>query len=152
MLSTSDDGEKGLLSVPTTFPAEGRHVTDLHDSGVSTQPVADAQTQKALSAALMPQPAREGRTVTGVGDDYWLRYCHGFRVESPQGRRGIVEDVLYGAEHDLPSALAVRGGLFGQRLELVPIEAVNSVDPRRKLVTLDDSRGDPDSSWSQIGL
>jgi hypothetical protein len=79
---------------------------------------------------------------TGVGDDYWLRHCRGFRVHSRRGRRGIVEDVLYGAEHDHPSALVVRGGLFGQRLELIPIETVDSVEPSRKLLTLDDSRRD----------
>jgi hypothetical protein len=55
----------------------------------------------------------------------------------------IVEDVLYGAEHDHLSALVVRGGVFGQRLELIPIETVDSVEPRRKLLTLDHSRRDP---------
>jgi hypothetical protein len=78
------------------------------------------------------------------GDDgYWLQHCHGFRVDSPRGRRGIVEDVLYGADPDQPLALAVRGGLLGQRLELIPIETVDSVDLSRRLLTLDDSRGDP---------
>jgi hypothetical protein len=109
---------------------------------VSTQPEIDALTQKALAAALMPERAHERRIVATVGDDYWLRHCHGFRVHSPRGRRGIVEDVLYGAEHDHPSALVVRGGLFGQRLELIPIETVDSVEPSRKLLTLDDSRRD----------
>jgi hypothetical protein len=85
--------------------------------------------------------------VTRVGDSYWLRDCHGFRVHSPRGRRGIVEDVLYDADHDHPSLLAVRGGLFGERLELIPIETVDSVEPRRKLLTLHDPRGDP-----QVGL
>jgi hypothetical protein len=71
--------------------------------------------------------------VTQVGNGYWLRHCHGFRVDSPRGRLGVVEDVLYGAEHDHPSALAVRGG---QRLELVPIETVDTVEPSRKRMTL----------------
>jgi hypothetical protein len=143
MLGASDHGEKGQLPSPRHFRlGEGRSA-DPHDSGVSTQPETGAQTQKALAAALIPERAHERRTVTGVGGGYWLRHCHGFRVDSPQGRRGIVEDVLYGAEHDHPSALAVRGGLCGQRLELIPIETLDSVDPRRKLLTLDDSRGDP---------
>jgi hypothetical protein len=51
----------------------------------------------------------ERRTVTHVSDGYWLRNCHGFRVETPRGRLGIVEDVLYGAEHDESAALAVSG-------------------------------------------
>lgn len=74
--------------------------------------------------------------MTRVGNGYWLSHCHGFRVDSPRGRLGIVEDVLYGVEHDRPSALAVRGGLFGGRLELVPIETVHTVEPRRKRLTL----------------
>jgi hypothetical protein len=80
--------------------------------------------------------------VTQVGNGYWLRHCHGFRVDSPRGRLGIVEDVLYGAEHDHPSALAVRGGLFGQRLELVPIETVDTVEPSSKRVALEGTFGE----------
>jgi hypothetical protein len=143
MFGASDYGEKGQLPSPRHPRLREGRSADLHDSGVSTQPETDAQTQKALAAALMPERAHEGRTVTGVGDDYWLRHCHGFRVDSPRGRRGIVEDVLYGAEHDHPSALVVRGGLFGQRLELIPIETVDSVDPSRKLLTSHDSGRDP---------
>jgi hypothetical protein len=143
MLGASDNEEKGHLPSPRHFRLGEGTSADPHDSGVSTQPETDAQTQKALAAALMPERAHERRTATGVGDGYWLRHCHGFRVESPRGRRGIVEDVLYGAEHDHPSALVVRGGLFGQRLELIPIETVDSVEPRRKLLTLHDSLGDP---------
>ena len=71
-----------------------------------------------------------------VSDCYWLRHCHGFRVDTPRGRVGIVEDVLYGADHHRPSVLAVRGGLFGRRLELVPIEEVDTIDPRRKRLAL----------------
>lgn len=77
-----------------------------------------------------------------VSDGYWFRHCHGFRVDAPRGRVGIVEDVLYGAEHDRPSALAVRGGLFGQRLELVPIEDVETIDPRLKRLFLRAPGGD----------
>lgn len=69
-------------------------------------------------------------------DGYWLWFCHGFKVVSPRGRLGIVEDVLYGAERERPSALAVRGGLFGTRVELVPVEEVVHVVPRSKLLAL----------------
>lgn len=82
------------------------------------------------------------RAQAPVSDGYWLRHCHGFRVDTPRGRVGIVEDVLYGAHHDRPSALAVRGGLFGRRLELVPIEEVDTIDPRRKRLVLGASAGD----------
>jgi hypothetical protein len=78
----------------------------------------------------------EGRIVTQAGESYWLRHCHGFRVESPGGRLGIVEDVLYGEDPERPKALAVRGGLFGQRVELVPVEKVEAIEPDRKRLTL----------------
>jgi hypothetical protein len=71
--------------------------------------------------------------MTALGD--LLRHCHGFRVETPRGRLGVVEDVLYG-DGERPAALAVRGGLFGQRVELVPVENVASVEPRRKRLLL----------------
>jgi hypothetical protein len=74
--------------------------------------------------------------VTRPSDGYWLRHCHGFRVDTPRGRLGIVEDVLYGAVHDEPSALAVRGGVLGWRRELVPVETVDSIEPSRKRLTL----------------
>jgi len=69
-------------------------------------------------------------------DPYWLRQSHGFRVVSARGRLGIVEDVLYGADRERPSALAVRGGLFGTRVDIVPVEDVAHVIPRSKLLSL----------------
>ena len=68
-------------------------------------------------------------------DTYWLGHCHGFRVEAAGKRLGVVEDVLYGAEGRV-SALAVRGGLIGPRLEVVPVEAVEQVEAREKRITL----------------
>jgi hypothetical protein len=65
-------------------------------------------------------------------------HCHGFRVDSPRRRLGIVEDVLYGIEPDRPTALAVRGGIFGSRVELVPIESVAAISPRLKRIRLRD--------------
>ena len=71
---------------------------------------------------------------------HWLRECHGFRVDAQGRRLGVVEDVLYGAELDRPSALAVRGGLFGTRLEIVPVEAVDEISPRSKRIAIRDLR------------
>jgi hypothetical protein len=69
----------------------------------------------------------------------WLPTCHGFRVELAAGRRvGIVEDVLFGDARD-PTALLVRGGLFGMRTTIVPVEAVVGVVPRAKRVLISDA-------------
>jgi hypothetical protein len=78
----------------------------------------------------------ENELARGGQAAYWLRRCHGFRVDTPEGRVGVVEDVLYGAEHDRPSALVVRTGLLRQRRELIPIDDVDAVEPRRERVVL----------------
>jgi len=67
---------------------------------------------------------------------YWLDQCQGFRVDSPEGRVGLVEEVVRGARPGCPEALVVRAGVLGRRLELVPIEAVDSVEPRRLRICL----------------
>ena len=93
--------------------------------------------QQASSHELRRRTVEIGRRRDEALDEgYWLRHCHGFRVDSAGGRVGIVEDVLYGADLDQPSALAVRGGLFGRRLEVVEIEQVEAVLPRDKRVRL----------------
>lgn len=112
---------------------EGRIVTDWTRQVSSLYKARQAEAEIARGEVEDPHAP--------VSDGYWLRHCHGFRVDSPRGRVGIVEDVLYGAAHDRPSALALRGGLFGQRLELVPIEEVDTIDPRRKRVALRPSAG-----------
>jgi hypothetical protein len=80
----------------------------------------------------------EGRSLTpndavparGESATYWLRRCHGFRVESDRGRIGVVEDVLYGAEPARPAALVVRRGVLRQRVDVIPLEDVEAIYPR----------------------
>jgi uncharacterized protein YrrD len=68
---------------------------------------------------------------------YWLRRCQGFRVESAAGERmGTVEDVLYGAEHDRPSALLVRSGIFKRRLEAISLDDVEAIYPRTQRLSV----------------
>lgn len=67
---------------------------------------------------------------------YWLRRCQGFRVDSQGARLGIVEDVLYGAEHDRPGALLVRSGIFKRRLEAISVEDVEAIYPRAQRLSV----------------
>jgi PRC-barrel domain len=67
----------------------------------------------------------------------WLPSCHGFRVEAAGKRLGVVEDILYG-DGRIPAALLVRGGLWGTRTSIVPVENVTEVVPRSKRVVLGD--------------
>lgn len=66
----------------------------------------------------------------------WLSSSQGFRVEVDGSRVGVVEEVLYGAERHVPAALVVRGGLFGTRVHLVPVENVVSVNPQSKRIAI----------------
>ncbi len=67
---------------------------------------------------------------------YWIRNCQGFRVDGPEGRVGVVEDVLYGQDPSEPAALLVRAGLLGLRIEVVPVDAVETIDPKRTRIGL----------------
>lgn len=67
---------------------------------------------------------------------YWLGRCEGFRVDTPQGRFGLVEAVMFRSRPDEPDALIVRAGLLTRRLVLVPIEDVAQVAPERRRVVL----------------
>ena len=68
--------------------------------------------------------------------DYWLRRCEGFRVDSPQGRVGFVEEVRYASRFDRPDVIAVRAGLLGRHLLIVPVAEVAWILPGREQVVL----------------
>jgi hypothetical protein len=63
------------------------------------------------------------------GFGYWLRRCEGFRVDSPIGRVGLVEELRYSSSIEKPDAIAVRAGLFGRLLLIVPTGEVEAILP-----------------------
>ena len=66
--------------------------------------------------------------------DLWLAPCEGFRVTSPEGRVGTLEDVFYVG--DRPRLLAVRSGRMGRRLDLYPVEEITEVRFEKRQVLL----------------
>jgi hypothetical protein len=68
--------------------------------------------------------------------DYRLRRCEGFRVDSPQGRVGFVEEVRYASRCDRPDLIAVRVGLLGRLLLILPVEEVAEILPRAERIVL----------------
>jgi hypothetical protein len=68
---------------------------------------------------------------------YWLCRAEGFRVDSPEGRFGLVEAVMFRVRPDWPDALIVRAGVLGRRLVIVPVEDVADVLPRRQRIVLE---------------
>ena len=78
---------------------------------------------------------------------YWLCRSEGFRVDSPEGRFGLVEAVMFRVRPDQPDALIVRTGVLGRRLVIVPIEDVEDVLPRKERVLL---QREPDMSGADF--
>ena len=68
---------------------------------------------------------------------YWLCRSEGFRVDSPEGRFGLVEAVMFRVRPDWPDALIVRAGVLGRRLVIVPVEDIADVLPRRQRIVLE---------------
>jgi hypothetical protein len=68
--------------------------------------------------------------------DYWLHRCEGFRVDSPDGRVGVVVELRFGSSAERPDALAVRAGLFGRLLLIIPVEQVAEVLPQERRIVL----------------
>jgi hypothetical protein len=128
----------------------GRAVTSLHaateQSPLEVWNDRRGRTQMDVVAAFdraIESLATRNEEATRDAEDlsaYWLRTCEGFRVDSKDGRLGLVEEVRVSADKE-PEALAVRTGLFRLRLELVPVSDVERVVPRRKRVLLRPAAG-----------
>ena len=80
--------------------------------------------------------------------DLWLRECHGFRVDSPRGRIGLVQDVLFD-DRERVSALRIAAGLTGRRMLVIDADDVARIQPserrmrlRAQPTVLADYRGD----------
>jgi hypothetical protein len=73
-----------------------------------------------------------------VGADqrtYWLRNCQGFRVDQGGKKVGVVDDVLFG-QHSEPATLLVRTGVFRLGLRAIPVDEIDTIDPRGLRITL----------------
>lgn len=78
--------------------------------------------------------ATKSRAAAPRPDALWR--CEGFAAESPEGRIGTVEDVIRVPGLSRPAGLAVRCGLFGRRIVLIPAGEVAEIDPERRRVLL----------------
>jgi hypothetical protein len=72
----------------------------------------------------------------GFDTDYWLCRCEGFEVETPEGRLGIVEWLVFDSRHDRPDTFAVRTGHVRHRSVLVAVSDVVNVLPEERRITL----------------
>ena len=80
-------------------------------------------------------PAHDINSPTSFDRDYWLSHCEGFRVDTAHGRLGFVEEVR-GGDDRYGDVLAVRVGLLGRRIVLVPATEVDAIVPRAERIWL----------------
>jgi hypothetical protein len=66
--------------------------------------------------------------------NYWLAHCEGFRVEAIEGTIGFVESVSPGPEGE--PMLAVRAGLLGRRVLIIPASSAAFIVPRAQKIWL----------------
>lgn len=86
-----------------------------------------------MTTALLP--AHDSRTPMSFDRGYWLSHCEGFRVDTADGRLGFVEELRAGIDGQ-GDMLAVRAGLLGRRIVLVPVTEVDFIVPRAKRIWL----------------
>ncbi len=60
--------------------------------------------------------------------DYWLAHSEGYRVDTPEGHLGFVEEIVHTSDGE-PCALRVRTGFGPGGLVRVPLSAVRDVEP-----------------------
>jgi hypothetical protein len=81
--------------------------------------------------SLDTRDPRESR----YGLDYWLHRCQGFRVEAATGEIGIVRGLRFHGSIE-PDQLEIASGLLGRRRRLVPVDQVEAIFPKKRLVVL----------------
>jgi hypothetical protein len=68
--------------------------------------------------------------------DDWLAQAEGFVVEGSRGRLGVVEELRFHSRADRPDALIVRAGRLARRRLVIPVDAIEEILPRKKLIRL----------------
>ena len=79
---------------------------------------------------------RKDNGPSAIDRDYWLHRSEGFRVDSPDGRVGFVAELRFGSSMERPDALAIRAGLLGRLLLIVPVEQVEVILPHERRIVL----------------
>lgn len=87
----------------------------------------------------LPRPQLElvaAQPLPGIDTGYWLAHCEGFRVDGAEGRIGFVEEVRQPEDVTQEPLLAIRMGMLGRRVALVPAGAVQAIVPRAQRLWL----------------
>jgi hypothetical protein len=86
-------------------------------------------TDASIHRSSQPTNRAEPGTRIPVDSEYWLAHCEGYRVESPGGRVGLVEEVRHLPGRDRAESLAVLAGMRGRRRLIIPVSEVQAIMP-----------------------
>jgi len=103
---------------------------------LAKEPKGETQDGSLVERTKHGMSNRKGNGPGAIDRDYWLHRSEGFRVDSPDGRVGFVKELRFGSSMDRPDALAVRAGLFGRLLLIVPVEQVKAILPQERRIVL----------------
>jgi hypothetical protein len=67
---------------------------------------------------------------------YLLRHAEGYEVESPAGRLGVLEEILFESRPDVPDFLVVRAGFLRRRRHVIAVRDVETIVPHERRVVL----------------
>lgn len=71
-----------------------------------------------------------------IDREYWLAHCEGYRVDSPGGRVGLVEEVRRVDGDERAESLAVLAGMYGRRRLMIPVSEVGVIVPHAERLFL----------------
>jgi hypothetical protein len=96
---------------------------------------ADALLEKASETRLVDLP----RVLLPRERDYQLARSEGFAVFAGAHALGVVEGARYHSRTDRPDVLEVRSGGFNQRLLLIPVSEVETINPDDEAVIVNEA-------------
>ena len=67
---------------------------------------------------------------------FWLAHCEEFEVFAGESPLGVVHGTRFGSRIDRPDLLEIRLGRRGRRILLVPVEDVEAIDPKERIVVV----------------
>ena len=91
-----------------------------------TRSVPETHLANAIGAAVGPV----------VDTAYWLAHCEGYRVDSPEGRIGLVEEVRRDDGGKRAESLAVLAGMCGLRRLIIPVSEIEAIAPHAQRLFL----------------
>ena len=105
--------------------------TAVRSGAPDERPLADTECSRNPSGKCI------GATVGPVVDTaYWLAHCEGYRVDSPEGRIGLVEEVRRDDGGKRAESLAVLAGMCGLRRLIIPVSEIEAIAPHAQRLFL----------------